>query len=76
MQTKDITDKSPPDGCPWTTGGDKRGAGAVRCGRPVTHRCDYATANTCERHKSSCCVRIDAIPSGIHLEGVHRTLTM
>lgn len=41
-------------GCPWTTWGDENGVGAVRCGRPTTHRCDHAP-DTCERHKSSCC---------------------
>lgn len=46
-------------GCPWTTGGDENGVGAVRCGRPTTHRCDNAP-DTCERHKSSCCVLKDA----------------
>lgn len=44
--------------CPWTTGGDDNGLGAARCGRPTTHRCDYAP-DTCARHKSSCCVPKD-----------------
>lgn len=45
-------------GCPWTTGGDENGVGAVRCGRPTTYRCD-AAVDTCERHRSSCCVLKD-----------------
>jgi hypothetical protein len=43
------------EGCPWTTGGDENGFGAVRCGRPTTHCCENAP-DTCERHKSACCV--------------------